>query len=101
VSRDLFEELMKDEEHHIDFLESQLDLGRNSVCSFTRSTTSGADEKSRGRTANSSFPSPLAERGKQARAGRRSFAGEQPLRNPHQFIHARLDTLPRRIEPRM
>src|SRR5437762_6303983 len=26
VSRDLFEELMKDEEHHIDFLESQLDL---------------------------------------------------------------------------
>ena len=26
VSRDLFEELMKDEEHHIDFLETQLDL---------------------------------------------------------------------------
>ena len=26
VSRDLFEELMKDEEHHIDFLEEQLDL---------------------------------------------------------------------------
>src|ERR1700752_1657316 len=26
VSRDLFEQLMKDEEHHIDFLESQLDL---------------------------------------------------------------------------
>jgi bacterioferritin len=26
VSRDLFEELMKDEEHHIDFLEIQLDL---------------------------------------------------------------------------
>src|SRR5204863_9465177 len=26
VSRDLFEELMKDEEDHIDFLESQLDL---------------------------------------------------------------------------
>ena len=26
VSRDLFESLMKDEEHHIDFLESQLDL---------------------------------------------------------------------------
>src|SRR5438105_7026570 len=26
VSRDLFEELMKDEEGHIDFLESQLDL---------------------------------------------------------------------------
>src|SRR5436305_804711 len=26
VSRDLFEELMADEEHHIDFLESQLDL---------------------------------------------------------------------------
>ncbi len=25
-SRDLFEELMKDEEHHIDFLEEQLDL---------------------------------------------------------------------------
>ena len=26
VTRDLFEELMVDEEHHIDFLESQLDL---------------------------------------------------------------------------
>jgi bacterioferritin len=26
VSRDLFEDLMKDEEHHIDFLETQLDL---------------------------------------------------------------------------
>ena len=26
VSRDLFEQLMKDEEHHIDFLEEQLDL---------------------------------------------------------------------------
>jgi bacterioferritin len=25
-SRDLFEDLMKDEEHHIDFLETQLDL---------------------------------------------------------------------------
>jgi bacterioferritin len=30
VSRDLFESLMKDEEHHIDFLETQIDLiGRN------------------------------------------------------------------------
>jgi bacterioferritin len=26
VTRDLFESLMKDEEHHIDFLETQLDL---------------------------------------------------------------------------
>lgn len=26
VSRDLFEQLMKDEEHHIDFLETQIDL---------------------------------------------------------------------------
>jgi bacterioferritin len=26
VSRDLFEKLMADEEHHIDFLETQLDL---------------------------------------------------------------------------
>ena len=26
VSRDLFEKLMSDEEHHIDFLETQLDL---------------------------------------------------------------------------
>jgi bacterioferritin len=28
VSRDLFEGLMKDEEHHIDFLETQLDLSK-------------------------------------------------------------------------
>jgi bacterioferritin len=26
VTRDLFEKLMSDEEHHIDFLETQLDL---------------------------------------------------------------------------
>ena len=26
VSRDMFESVMKDEEHHIDFLETQLDL---------------------------------------------------------------------------
>jgi len=26
VTRDLFEKLMADEEHHIDFLETQLDL---------------------------------------------------------------------------
>ena len=29
VSRDLFEKLMKDEEDHIDFLETQLNLVRN------------------------------------------------------------------------
>jgi bacterioferritin len=28
VSRDLFEQLMKDEEHHIDFLETQIDLAK-------------------------------------------------------------------------
>ena len=26
MTRDLFEKLMKDEEHHIDFLETQIDL---------------------------------------------------------------------------
>jgi bacterioferritin len=30
VTRDLFEKLMKDEEHHIDFLETQLDLIKRS-----------------------------------------------------------------------
>src|ERR1700740_316762 len=37
VSRDLFEDLMKDEEHHIDFLETQLDLiQRIWVASYTQ-----------------------------------------------------------------
>ena len=42
VSRDLFEELMKDEEHHIDFLETQLDLiGRIEIELYTQSHVGG------------------------------------------------------------
>ena len=41
VTRDLFEKLMADEEHHIDFLETQLDLvGRLGLESSTRSIIS-------------------------------------------------------------
>jgi bacterioferritin len=44
VSRDLFEELMKDEEHHIDFLETQLDLiGRIGIELFTQSHVGGLE----------------------------------------------------------
>jgi len=42
VSRDLFEELMKDEEHHIDFLETQLDLiGRIGLELYTQGHIGG------------------------------------------------------------
>jgi bacterioferritin len=44
VSRDLFEELMKDEEHHIDFLETQLDLiGRIGLELYTQSHVGGLE----------------------------------------------------------
>jgi bacterioferritin len=44
VSRDLFEELMKDEEHHIDFLETQLDLiGRIGLEFYTQSHVGGLE----------------------------------------------------------
>jgi bacterioferritin len=44
VSRDLFEELMKDEEHHIDFLETQLDLiGRIGIELYTQSHVGGLE----------------------------------------------------------
>ncbi len=43
VSRDLFESLMKDEEHHIDFLETQLDLiGGSGLSSTPRSMSAGS-----------------------------------------------------------
>src|SRR5713226_6451390 len=42
VSRDLFEELMADEEDHIDFLETQLDLVPSSASSSMRSITSAS-----------------------------------------------------------
>ena len=42
VSRDLFEKLMHDEEEHIDFLETQLDLVAKLGLSFTPSITSAS-----------------------------------------------------------
>jgi bacterioferritin len=42
VTRDLFEELMSDEEHHIDFLETQLDLiGRIGLELYTQKHVGG------------------------------------------------------------
>jgi bacterioferritin len=42
VSRDLFEKLMKDEEHHIDFLETQIDLiGRIGLELYTQKHMGG------------------------------------------------------------
>ena len=42
VSRDLFEKLMKDEEHHIDFLETQIDLiGRIGLELYTQKHVGG------------------------------------------------------------
>ena len=44
VTRDLFEELMKDEEHHIDFLETQLDLiGRIGIELYTQNHVGGLE----------------------------------------------------------
>ena len=44
VSRDLFEKLMKDEEHHIDFLETQLDLiGRIGLELYTQKHVGGLE----------------------------------------------------------
>ncbi|MCA6113006.1 bacterioferritin [Bradyrhizobium cenepequi] len=46
VSRDLFEDLMKDEEHHIDFLETQLDLiGRIGLELYTQSHVGGLESE--------------------------------------------------------
>ena len=43
VSRDLFEQLMKDEEHHIDFLETQIDLvNRIGVELYQRTTSANS-----------------------------------------------------------
>jgi bacterioferritin len=41
VSKDLFEELMKDEEHHIDFLETQIDLANRIGIELYQSTRLG------------------------------------------------------------
>src|SRR5258705_11143772 len=47
VSRDLFESLMKDEEHHIDFLETQLDLiGRIGLELYTQKHVGGLESES-------------------------------------------------------
>ncbi len=44
VTRDLFEALMKDEEHHIDFLETQLDLiGRIGLELYTQKHVGGLE----------------------------------------------------------
>jgi bacterioferritin len=46
VTRDLFEELMKDEEHHIDFLETQLDLAnRIGLDLYTQSHVGGLESE--------------------------------------------------------
>jgi bacterioferritin len=46
VSRDLFEQLMKDEEHHIDFLETQLDLvGRVGIELYSQSHIGGLEDE--------------------------------------------------------
>ena len=46
VSRDLFEKLMKDEEHHIDFLETQLDLiNRIGLELYTQSHVGGLESE--------------------------------------------------------
>ena len=46
VSRDLFEQLMKDEEHHIDFLETQLDLvGRVGLELYSQSHIGGLEDE--------------------------------------------------------
>jgi bacterioferritin len=46
VSRDLFEDLMKDEEHHIDFLETQLDLiGRIGLDLYTQGHVGGLESQ--------------------------------------------------------
>src|SRR5258708_6419982 len=46
VSRDLFERLMKDEEHHIDFLETQLDLiGRIGLELYTQKHVGGLESE--------------------------------------------------------
>jgi bacterioferritin len=46
VSRDLFEDLMKDEEHHIDFLETQLDLiGRIGLELYTQKHVGGLESE--------------------------------------------------------
>ena len=45
VSKDLFEDLMKDEEGHIDFLETQLDLvGRIGLDLYTQSHVGGLED---------------------------------------------------------
>jgi bacterioferritin len=47
ASRDLFENLMKDEEHHIDFLETQLDLIRRiGLELYTQSHVGGLESES-------------------------------------------------------
>src|SRR6266852_619957 len=47
VSRDVFESLMKDEEHHIDFLETQLDLiGRIGLELYTQKHVGGLESES-------------------------------------------------------
>src|SRR6202795_3850852 len=46
VTRDLFEKLMKDEEHHIDFLETQLDLiGRIGLELYTQKHVGGLESE--------------------------------------------------------
>ena len=83
VSRDLFEDLMKDEEHHIDFLETQLDLiGRIGLELYTQIMS--ADSK-----VSISFAPPRIGTPLLGDRPRRLCAGGEPQSDPDQGLRDR------------